>query len=90
MASNNESEQPAGQNPRRIIQSMPDVRQQSYDEIYGVPENVLEIEVNPPNAHGLPYTTHLRLINHVERIGQRSGSRLQRQGPRIRPLHHHL
>ena len=27
------------------MQSMPDTRQQSFDEIYGPPENFLEIEV---------------------------------------------
>lgn len=31
--------------PRPIMQSMPDNRQQSFDEIYGPPENFLEIEV---------------------------------------------
>lgn len=44
----------AGSNPvspgglnfhRPILQSMPDTRQQSFDEIYGPPENFLEIEV---------------------------------------------
>jgi sorting nexin-3/12 len=30
---------------RPIIQSMPDTRQQSFEEIYGPPENFLEIEV---------------------------------------------
>ena len=29
------------------MQTMPDVRQQSFDEIYGPPENFLEIEVRP-------------------------------------------
>ena len=35
---------------RPIIQPMPDARQQSFDEIYGAPENFLEIEVHahPP------------------------------------------
>lgn len=28
-----------------ILQSMPDTRTQSFDEIYGPPENFLEIEV---------------------------------------------
>lgn len=31
-----------------IMQAMPDSRQQSFDEIYGPPENFLEIEVNLP------------------------------------------
>lgn len=30
---------------RSMLQSMPDTRQQSFDEIYGPPENFLEIEV---------------------------------------------
>lgn len=33
---------------RAILQSMPDTRQQSFDEIYGPPENFLEIEVSVP------------------------------------------
>jgi sorting nexin-3/12 len=32
---------------RPIMQSLPDTRQQSFDEIYGPPENFLEIEVRP-------------------------------------------
>lgn len=32
---------------RPIMQAMPDTRQQSFDEIYGPPENFLEIEVSP-------------------------------------------
>ena len=55
------SDQPAAQPPsspsdkfhRPILQSMPDTRQQSFDEIYGPPENFLEIEVPP---HPLPQT----------------------------------
>lgn len=30
------------------MQAMPDARQQSFEEIYGPPENFLEIEVCPP------------------------------------------
>lgn len=30
------------------MQAMPDARQQSFEEIYGPPENFLEIEVSPP------------------------------------------
>ncbi|KAK4188966.1 Pre-mRNA splicing factor PRP21 like protein-domain-containing protein [Podospora australis] len=37
---------------RPILQSMPDTRQQSFDEIYGPPENFLEIEVRNPRTHG--------------------------------------
>jgi hypothetical protein len=33
---------------RPIMQSLPDTRQQSFDEIYGPPENFLEIEVRQP------------------------------------------
>ncbi|KAB5547007.1 Phox homologous domain-containing protein [Coniochaeta sp. 2T2.1] len=38
---------------RPIMQSMPDNRQQSFDEIYGPPENFLEIEVRNPRTHGV-------------------------------------
>ncbi|KAF7546645.1 hypothetical protein G7Z17_g8284 [Cylindrodendrum hubeiense] len=38
---------------RPILQSMPDTRQQSFDEIYGPPENFLEIEVRSPRTHGM-------------------------------------
>jgi sorting nexin-3/12 len=31
------------------MQAMPDARQQSFEEIYGPPENFLEIEVSPPD-----------------------------------------
>ncbi|CAF3665608.1 unnamed protein product [Fusarium graminearum] len=36
---------PGSQFHRPILQSMPDTRQQSFDEIYGPPENFLEIEL---------------------------------------------
>jgi hypothetical protein len=39
---------------RPIMQSMPDTRAQSFDEIYGPPENFLEIEVSPPLPSRLP------------------------------------
>lgn len=32
------------------MQAMPDARQQSFEEIYGPPENFLEIEVRLPLA----------------------------------------
>jgi len=32
---------------------MPETRQQSFDEIYGPPENFLEIEVRNPRTHGM-------------------------------------
>ncbi|KAK8144710.1 Sorting nexin-3 [Beauveria asiatica] len=38
---------------RPIMQAMPDHRQQSFDEIYGPPENFLEIEVRNPRTHGM-------------------------------------
>ncbi|KAG5362345.1 Sorting nexin-3 [Yarrowia sp. C11] len=31
----------------------PDIKQQSFAEIYGVPENFLEIEVRSPQTHGI-------------------------------------
>ncbi|KAI0805458.1 Phox homologous domain-containing protein [Xylaria sp. FL0064] len=37
---------------RPMMQSMPDTRHQSFDEIYGPPENFLEIEVRNPRTHG--------------------------------------
>jgi len=36
------------------MQAMPDARQQSFEEIYGPPENFLEIEVKNPQTHGIP------------------------------------
>ncbi|PTD03885.1 hypothetical protein HYE67_001029 [Fusarium culmorum] len=44
---------PGSQFHRPILQSMPDTRQQSFDEIYGPPENFLEIEVRNPRTHGM-------------------------------------
>lgn len=38
---------------RPILQSLPDTRHQSFDEIYGPPENFLEIEVRNPRTHGI-------------------------------------
>jgi len=35
------------------MQAMPDARQQSFEEIYGPPENFLEIEVKNPRTHGM-------------------------------------
>ncbi|QSZ31091.1 hypothetical protein DSL72_000652 [Monilinia vaccinii-corymbosi] len=35
------------------MQAMPDSRQQSFEEIYGPPENFLEIEVTDPQTHGI-------------------------------------
>ncbi|KAG8534234.1 40S ribosomal protein S4 [Bacidia gigantensis] len=34
------------------MQAMPDARQQTFEEIYGPPENFLEIEVKNPQTHG--------------------------------------
>jgi hypothetical protein len=36
------------------MQAMPDSRQQSFEEIYGPPENFLEIEVNSPISRFSP------------------------------------
>ncbi|KAI3397326.1 hypothetical protein diail_10983 [Diaporthe ilicicola] len=35
------------------MSSLPDTRQQSFDEIYGPPENFLEIEIRNPRTHGI-------------------------------------
>ncbi|KAK2067469.1 hypothetical protein P8C59_001207 [Phyllachora maydis] len=43
----------AGRLHRSIMQAMPDTRQQTFDEIYGPPENFLEIEVRNPRTHGI-------------------------------------
>lgn len=48
LSDNQDAAQAARKSPdlhRPIMQSMPDTRQQSFDEIYGPPENFLEIEV---------------------------------------------
>ncbi|KAL2121818.1 hypothetical protein VTJ04DRAFT_2273 [Mycothermus thermophilus] len=38
---------------RPILQTLPETRPQSFDEIYGPPENFLEIEVRDPRTHGI-------------------------------------
>ncbi|OAA63359.1 sorting nexin-3 [Niveomyces insectorum RCEF 264] len=38
---------------RPIMQTLPESRPQSFDEIYGPPENFLEIEVRNPRTHGV-------------------------------------
>jgi hypothetical protein len=48
---NRPSSQSGGQRHRPIIQSLPDARQQSFDEIYAPPENFLEIEVRPATIY---------------------------------------
>ncbi|OCK83157.1 Phox-like protein [Lepidopterella palustris CBS 459.81] len=43
------------------MQSLPDARSQSFEELYGPPENFLEIEVKNPQTHGVGrgmYTTY--------------------------------
>ena len=45
-ASSPEEPSSPSQSHRPIMQAMPDTRQQSFDEIYGPPENFLEIEVS--------------------------------------------
>ena len=58
---------------RPIMQAMPDTRQQSFDEIYGAPENFLEIEVSswplppPPNTK----IKHFLLSQQPETCGQK-------------------
>ncbi|EON67639.1 sorting nexin-3 [Coniosporium apollinis CBS 100218] len=47
------------------MQSLPDSRPQSFDELYGPPENYLEIEVRNPQTHGTGrhmYTTYEILL----------------------------
>jgi len=41
-------------NPSRSFDagSLPQFKQQTFEEIYGVPENFLEIEVKSPQTHG--------------------------------------
>jgi sorting nexin-3/12 len=39
-------------NPYLASLSLPDTRQQTYEELYGPPENILEIEVRDPRTHG--------------------------------------
>jgi sorting nexin-3/12 len=44
-----------------MMQSLPDARQQSFEELYGPPENFLEIEVRRPlttRAHTQQQDTH--------------------------------
>jgi len=51
------------------MQAMPDSRQQSFEEIYGPPENFLEIEVSSPNLLALRWTMdRLPPIFHGPRI----------------------
>lgn len=49
--------QPPGafQAPHHTMQAMPDARQQSFEEIYGPPENFLEIEVRSNLPKILPF-----------------------------------
>jgi sorting nexin-3/12 len=37
--------------PKRF-EVRPEFKQQTFDEIYGIPENFLEIEVRNPRTHG--------------------------------------
>lgn len=44
------------------MQAMPDARQQSFEEIYGPPENFLEVEV----SHGFSEnTSHILLVARI-------------------------
>ena len=46
-AHNTEAESPTSANPHpSSLTTLPDPRQQSFEEIYGPPENILEIEVS--------------------------------------------
>jgi len=45
----NQHNQPGFAPPKVNMQAMPDSRQQSFEEIYGPPENFLEIEVILPS-----------------------------------------
>jgi hypothetical protein len=68
---------PGSQFHRPILQSMPDTRQQSFDEIYGPPENFLEIEVriffSIPLCALLPGPeSHMHTYIHTERLTKRA------------------
>lgn len=61
------------------MSSLPDTRQQSFDEIYGPPENFLEIEVcNPPpspvcpTALGLMRCRVTTLLDHADHANRES------------------
>ncbi|THY53925.1 Phox-like protein [Aureobasidium pullulans] len=61
------------------MQAMPDSRSQSFEEIYGPPENFLEIEVCNPQTHGLTpssrYTTYeIRLSTNIPSFKLRNSS----------------
>ena len=59
---------------RPILQSLPDTRQQSFDEIYGPPENFLEIEVRKPPFHrkNLSRPVPCHSPKHILRISSRT------------------
>ena len=40
------------QKVNKSFEARPQIKQQTFDEIYGVPENFLEIEVRNPQTHG--------------------------------------
>jgi hypothetical protein len=42
------------------MQALPESRQQTFEEIYGAPENFLEIEVRPTSLSLRHYTSVLR------------------------------
>ena len=44
------------------MQAMPDARQQSFEEIYGPPENFLEIEVTLYLCHLPTFTSYTRVL----------------------------
>jgi len=52
------------------MQSLPDARSQSFEELYGPPENFLEIEVGPLDAP-LPWSCPAALLTIVACTGQK-------------------
>lgn len=43
---------PSSSYDSKRFEARPQFKQQTFDEIYGVPENFLEIEVRNPQTHG--------------------------------------
>jgi len=60
------------------MQSLPDARTQSFEELYGPPENFLEIEVCNPMTHGMGrgmYTTYeIRMSTNIPAFKLKSSS----------------
>jgi hypothetical protein len=50
-----------------MMQSLPDARSQSFEELYGPPENFLEIEVGlPPSFLGFIYSAALLTLSRAQ------------------------